>query len=155
MAIIVNLDMMLAKRKMTSLELAQRIGITQANLSILKTGKAKKNDMLSVNQRKRHGIRRFTPDKHRSACFGNFGINSGLNRSASVNYRQIFCARQISINDPSLFVNSKHRKCHIVKYFPIRFEFHCYTKAKYCQKQFLPFLSEKSEVLRLRFLRFL
>ena len=41
MAIIVNLDVMLAKRKMTSLELAQRIGITPANLSILKTGKAK------------------------------------------------------------------------------------------------------------------
>ena len=41
MAIIVNLDMMLAKRKMTSLELAQRIDLTQANLSILKTGKAK------------------------------------------------------------------------------------------------------------------
>lgn len=41
MAIIVNLDVMLAKRKMTSLELAQRIGLTQANLSILKTGKAK------------------------------------------------------------------------------------------------------------------
>ena len=32
---------MLAKRKMSSLELAQRIGMTQANLSILKTGKAK------------------------------------------------------------------------------------------------------------------
>ena len=41
MAIIVNLDMMLAKRKMTSLELAQRVGMTPANLSILKTGKAK------------------------------------------------------------------------------------------------------------------
>lgn len=41
MAIIVNLDVMLAKRKMTSLELANRIGMTQANLSILKTGKAK------------------------------------------------------------------------------------------------------------------
>lgn len=41
MAIIINLDMMLAKRKMTSLELSQRIGLTQANLSILKTGKAK------------------------------------------------------------------------------------------------------------------
>ena len=41
MAIIVNLDVMLAKRKMTSLELASRIGLTQANLSILKTGKAK------------------------------------------------------------------------------------------------------------------
>jgi len=41
MAIIVNLDVMLAKRKMTSLELAQRVGMTPANLSILKTGKAK------------------------------------------------------------------------------------------------------------------
>ena len=41
MAIIGNLDVMLAKRKMTSLELAQRVGMTPANLSILKTGKAK------------------------------------------------------------------------------------------------------------------
>ena len=39
--IILNLDVMLAKRKMRSNELAERIGITQANLSILKTGKAK------------------------------------------------------------------------------------------------------------------
>ena len=41
MAIVVNLDVMLARRKMTSGELAERIGITQANLSILKTGKAR------------------------------------------------------------------------------------------------------------------
>lgn len=41
MAIIVNLDVMLARRKMSSGELAEKIGITQANLSILKTGKAK------------------------------------------------------------------------------------------------------------------
>jgi putative transcriptional regulator len=41
MPIIVNLDVMLAKRKMSSGELATKIGITQANLSILKTGKAK------------------------------------------------------------------------------------------------------------------
>lgn len=41
MAIIVNLDVMLAKRKMKSNELAEKIGITQANLSILKSGKAK------------------------------------------------------------------------------------------------------------------
>ena len=41
MAIIVNLDVMLARRKMSSMELAARIGITPANLSILKTGKAK------------------------------------------------------------------------------------------------------------------
>lgn len=37
----INLDVMLAKRKMQSGELARRVGITQANLSILKTGKAK------------------------------------------------------------------------------------------------------------------
>ncbi|MBR3972512.1 MAG: helix-turn-helix transcriptional regulator [Oscillospiraceae bacterium] len=49
MAIIVNLDMMLAKRKMTSLELAQRIGLTPANLSILKTGKAKAVRMSTLN----------------------------------------------------------------------------------------------------------
>ena len=41
MAIIANLDVMLAKRKMSSGELAARIGITQANLSILKNQKAK------------------------------------------------------------------------------------------------------------------
>ena len=39
--IVVNLDVMMARRKMSSGELAERIGITQANLSILKTGKAK------------------------------------------------------------------------------------------------------------------
>lgn len=37
----IDLDVMLAIRKMTSLELAEKIGITPANLSILKTGKAK------------------------------------------------------------------------------------------------------------------
>ena len=41
MPIIVNIDVMLAKRKMRSKELAEKIGITVANLSILKTGKAK------------------------------------------------------------------------------------------------------------------
>ncbi|SHM94825.1 helix-turn-helix transcriptional regulator [Polaribacter sp. KT 15] len=41
MAIIVNLDVILAKRKMRSKELAEIIGITTANLSILKSGKAK------------------------------------------------------------------------------------------------------------------
>lgn len=49
MAIIVNLDVMLAKRKMTSLELANRIGMTQANLSILKTGKAKAVRMTTMD----------------------------------------------------------------------------------------------------------
>ena len=41
MAIVVNLDVMLAKRKMSLSELAQKVDITLANLSILKTGKAK------------------------------------------------------------------------------------------------------------------
>ncbi|GEN67510.1 helix-turn-helix domain-containing protein [Chryseobacterium sp. MIQD13] len=41
MPIIINIDVMLAKRKMQSQELAEKIGITQANLSILKNGKAK------------------------------------------------------------------------------------------------------------------
>ena len=41
MPIVVNLDVMMAKRKMSSGELAERIGITPANLSILKNNKAK------------------------------------------------------------------------------------------------------------------
>lgn len=41
MSIIINLDIMLVTRKMRSNELAERMGITTANLSILKTGKAK------------------------------------------------------------------------------------------------------------------
>ena len=41
MAIIINIDVMLAKRKMSVTELSQHVGITMANLSILKTGKAK------------------------------------------------------------------------------------------------------------------
>jgi len=41
MSIVVNLDVMMAKRKISSGELAEKIGLTQANLSILKTGKAR------------------------------------------------------------------------------------------------------------------
>ena len=41
MAIIINMDVVMAKRKMTLTELAERVDITPANLSILKTGKAK------------------------------------------------------------------------------------------------------------------
>ena len=41
MPIIVNLDVMMAKRKMSLNELAQKVGVTNVNLSILKTGKAK------------------------------------------------------------------------------------------------------------------
>lgn len=41
MAVIVNLDIMLAKRKMSLTELSEKVGITMSNLSILKKGKAK------------------------------------------------------------------------------------------------------------------
>lgn len=41
MAIIVNLDVMMAKRKISLNELSEKVGVTTANLSILKTGKAK------------------------------------------------------------------------------------------------------------------
>ena len=41
MSVVINLDVMMAKRKISSNELAEKIGITPANLSILKTGKAK------------------------------------------------------------------------------------------------------------------
>jgi putative transcriptional regulator len=41
MSIIINLDVMLAQRKMSLTELSERVGITMSNLSILKTGKAK------------------------------------------------------------------------------------------------------------------
>lgn len=49
MAIIVNIDIMLAKRKMTSGELAEKIGISATNLSILKTGKAKAVRLSTLN----------------------------------------------------------------------------------------------------------
>jgi len=41
MSIVVTLDLMLAKRKMRSKELAERVGITEANLSLLKSGKVR------------------------------------------------------------------------------------------------------------------
>ena len=41
MPIVINLDVMLARRKMSLTELSERVGITMSNLSILKTGKAK------------------------------------------------------------------------------------------------------------------
>ena len=48
--IIVNLDVMMAKRKISSLELAEKIGITPANLSILKTNKGKAIRFSTLNQ---------------------------------------------------------------------------------------------------------
>jgi putative transcriptional regulator len=41
MAIIINLDVMMAKRKMSVTELSERVGLTMANISILKNGKAR------------------------------------------------------------------------------------------------------------------
>lgn len=41
MAIVINIDVMLAKRKMSVTELSEKVGITMANISVLKNGKAK------------------------------------------------------------------------------------------------------------------
>ncbi len=49
MAVIVNLDVMLARRKMSLTELSDRVGITMANLSILKKGKAKAIRFTTLN----------------------------------------------------------------------------------------------------------
>lgn len=49
-AIVVNLDLMLAKRKISSNQLAEQVGITPANLSILKTGKAKAIRFSTLNK---------------------------------------------------------------------------------------------------------
>ncbi len=49
MPIIINLDVMLAKRKIRSKELAEAIGITEQNLSVLKTGKAKAIRLTTLN----------------------------------------------------------------------------------------------------------
>ena len=48
MAIIINLDVMLAKRKMSVTELSEKVDITMANLSILKNGKAKGHPVIHV-----------------------------------------------------------------------------------------------------------
>lgn len=50
MAIIVNIDVMLAKRKMSVTELSERVGITMANISILKNGKAKAIKVETLNK---------------------------------------------------------------------------------------------------------
>ena len=49
MAIIVNLDVMMAKRKMSATELSKKLGITMANLSILKNNKAKAVRFTTLN----------------------------------------------------------------------------------------------------------
>ncbi|MDP7988976.1 helix-turn-helix transcriptional regulator [Bacillus sp. MHSD_36] len=49
MAIIINIDVMLAKRKMSVTELSEKVGITMANLSILKNGKAKAIRITTLN----------------------------------------------------------------------------------------------------------
>ncbi len=50
MAIIINIDVMLAKRKMSVTELADKVGITMANISILKNGKAKALKIDTLNK---------------------------------------------------------------------------------------------------------
>lgn len=54
MSIIINLDVVLAMRKMKSVELAKLIGITEQNLSVLKTGKAKAVRMSTLDAICRH-----------------------------------------------------------------------------------------------------
>lgn len=54
MPIIVNLDVMLAKRKIRSKDLAEAVGITEQNLSVLKTGKAKAIRLSTLNAICRH-----------------------------------------------------------------------------------------------------
>ena len=49
MAIILNIDVMLAKRKMSVTELSERVGITMANISVLKNGKAKAIKISTLN----------------------------------------------------------------------------------------------------------
>ena len=49
MSIIINIDVMLAKRKMSVTELSERVGITMANISILKNGKAKAIKLSTLN----------------------------------------------------------------------------------------------------------
>nr|WP_139376255.1 helix-turn-helix transcriptional regulator [Clostridium chromiireducens] len=50
MMIIVNVDIMMAKRKMSLKELAERVGITNANMSVLKTGKVKGVKFTTLNE---------------------------------------------------------------------------------------------------------
>lgn len=50
MAIVINLDVMLAKRKMSVTELSEKIGITIANVSVLKNGKAKAVRLDTLNK---------------------------------------------------------------------------------------------------------
>lgn len=49
MSIVINIDVMLAKRKMSVTELSERVGITMANISILKNGKAKAIKLSTLN----------------------------------------------------------------------------------------------------------
>ena len=49
MSIVINIDVMLAKRKMSVTELSERVGITMANISILKIGKAKAIKLSTLN----------------------------------------------------------------------------------------------------------
>ena len=50
MAIIINIDVMLAKRKMSVTELSEKVGITMANISVLKNGKAKAINVDTLNK---------------------------------------------------------------------------------------------------------
>ena len=63
MAIIINIDVMMAKRKMSLNELSERVNITQANMSILKTGKAKAIRICRVLECQPGDIIEYRPDE--------------------------------------------------------------------------------------------
>ena len=68
MPIIVNLDVMMAKRKMSLNELSEKVGLTLANLSILKTGKAKALKLINKGYRITADKTFFEKDDSREAC---------------------------------------------------------------------------------------
>ena len=89
MSIVINIDVMLARRKMSSGELAEKVGITPANLSILKCGKAKAIRITTMEPSAAPstasratfwstGRKRFRPDKRSEQGEGSAEILRGL-----------------------------------------------------------------------------
>ena len=92
MSIVINIDVMLARRKMSSGELAEKVGITPANLSILKCGKAKAIRITTMERWKPSaapstasratfwstGRKRFRPDKRSARKEGSAEMLRGL-----------------------------------------------------------------------------
>ncbi|MBM3468219.1 MAG: helix-turn-helix transcriptional regulator [Alphaproteobacteria bacterium] len=98
MAIITNLDVMLAKRKMSSKDLAEVIGITIQNLSILKTGKARAirfstlDSICKVLQCQPGDIFEYQPDENMERVINN-GRGSPENNESSSGKKTFFVIR--------------------------------------------------------------